>query len=137
MLLAAQSKPLKSLIKNYSEVEGVTYTEAGKSVIWMVKTAAPKGSMDGVERLTILQFKDGHNSKDFTAFRAATMEICREHEILCAAREKTKKGSIEVHMQRSESPKEYIMFMSGDDGSEVVMYMEGELPSSLDMKVAK
>ncbi len=131
-LLLAQQSSISSLVESYSNHSSVKYTKAGKAVIWMVKAAAPKGSMDGVKSMTIREFSDGATSSDYRAFRSKAVSIFQQSGAECVASESTDKGAMEVYMERKENPTEYMMFMHGDDGSEVFMLMEGKLPSSLE-----
>ncbi|MFI3332687.1 MAG: DUF4252 domain-containing protein [Rikenellaceae bacterium] len=130
LLLAQQS--INTLVESYSNVDNVNYTKAGKAVIWMVKAAAPKGSMDGVKSMIVLEFKGGSTSSEYSSFRSKALTIFKQSGAVCVANEDTDKGSMEVYMERKESPTEYMMFMHGDDNSEVFMLMEGKLPSSLE-----
>ncbi len=133
----AQHKSLSSLMKSYSENEEVSYTEAGKSVIWMMKAAAPKGSMEGVKKLTMLQFKEGRESSSYISFREACDRYFAETGMMCVSREDAKKGgTMEVYMRREESPKEFAMLMDMD-GNLMFMLMEGSFPSSMDAEAVE
>ncbi len=129
LLFAQQSTT--SLVESYSAKSNVKYTKAGKAIVWMIKKSAPKGAMDGVESIKILEFKGGASSQEYIAFRAESKALFAKMGAECVSSENMPEGSAEVYMERKQNPTEYMMFMHGDDGSEVFMLMQGDLPSSL------
>ncbi|MFR9636630.1 MAG: DUF4252 domain-containing protein, partial [Rikenellaceae bacterium] len=113
-----------------SKRDGVSYTHVGKNMVWMAKAAAPKGAMDGVENIHILKF-DNRISALYSTFHASADSLFTALGAELVAAEPTKKGSMEVYMERKERPTEYMTFEYSNKGDTTFMWMSGNLPSSL------
>ncbi|MFI3285607.1 MAG: DUF4252 domain-containing protein [Rikenellaceae bacterium] len=132
VLLMAQHSTVSSLVDSFSERNNVKYTKAGKAVIWMVKASAPKGAMDGVRSMKILEFKGGTKSVEYIDFHTQAMALFAKNGANRVVNEKKDDVSMEVYIEIKENPTEYMMFMHSADDGEIFMLMEGDLPSSLD-----
>lgn len=128
----AQYQDVTSLVGAYAKQKGISHTHLGKGMIWMAKASAPKGAMDGVESIDVLKFDNGVESPLFIKFKASADSLFAAIGAECVVSEPTKKGSMDVFMERKESPTEYMMFTydsrKGDVG---FLWMQGNIPSSL------
>lgn len=125
MLLAQSYKDVDELVKAYSNKSDVEYTDANRAMIWMVKAAAPKGAMDGVKSLQILNFKQGSTSAVYKQFRSQAEAVFAATSMEQVEREETDKGYMEVFANPNSKVLEYMMFMFEND-SAAVMLMRGE-----------
>ncbi len=130
----AQYGSVKELVEAYSNREGVDYVDAPKAVIWMIKAKSPKGTMDGVKKLYLLNF-DGA-TESYSSFRAEALELFEQLGIECVEEERSKETSMEIYMETPAEAAEYIsefmMFMLSEKGDQVFMLMQGELPIESD-----
>ncbi len=110
-------------------MDDVDYIEANKAIIWMVKARAPKGSMNGVDALQLLNFKDGAASSSYKNFREQVTALFDQLSIECITSEMTKEGLMEVFMRREQNPTESMVFTHNKKGEVMFMWMGGTFPS--------
>ncbi len=126
-LLLAQPKSAAALVERYSTRNDVEYVKANKTILWMVKASAPKGSMEGVKELEILNFKGGDTSPAYREFRRDAEALFASLGVTCASKEKTEKGLTEVFVEPGRPVTQYMMFVHDDQkGDKIFMLMQGE-----------
>ncbi len=125
-LLLAQPQTTKTLMERYSTRSDVEYVKANKAILWMVKASAPKGSMEGVKELEILNFKGGNETKAYRDFRHDAEALFASLDAKCVSKERTEKGLTEVFIAPERPITEYMMFIHDDEGDIIFMLMQGE-----------
>ncbi len=125
ILLFAQENSITTLVESYSNNEDVKYAKVGKAAIWMMKSSLPKGMLDGVKSMTILEFKNDAASSEYDIFRSKALSIFEQTGVECITTEEEKDISIEVYASSSEiTSSEYMMFfIHNQDGNEIFMLM--------------
>ncbi len=126
-LISAKGLATMELITKYATRDDVQHIEANKAMMFFIKAKSPKGAMDGVKKINILNFKEGATSHSYKAFRQDALELFAQSGVKKVKSEKTKEGVMEVYMETKPKISEYSMFMHGKKGGELYMLLEGDL----------
>ncbi|MFI3324392.1 MAG: DUF4252 domain-containing protein [Rikenellaceae bacterium] len=122
----AAPRTANALVEQYSSRKDVEYVKANKAILWMVKASAPKGSMEGVKELEILNFKGGDKTQAYREFRRDAEALFTSLRAECLSKEQTNKGLTEVYAERKRPITQYMMFVHDDKGDIIFMLMQGE-----------
>ncbi len=125
-MLTAGNKRLGALIKSHSSHAGVESKEFSGASLWAVKAMAPKGSMKGVEKITMLLFEDGANGQAYKKFCAEAEALFPQIGVESLKTEKDKNGEVKVYGAKADRIEEFVMFMEAEK-STMVMHLEGDI----------
>ncbi len=126
-MLLAGNKRLETLVKNHSSRAGVESKELTGGALWAVKAMAPKGSMKGVEKITMLIFEEGTTGQQaFKKFCAEAETLLSEIGMECLETKKEKEGTTKIYAKKADQIDEFVMIAESEKGA-MVMHLEGDI----------